>query len=96
MSPFREALKAAGHGEWVIEMISASGEVRLRKMNERALEVQLAIPASEDGIVLKAAASNGGLAQHALQRVLEQDRRPPRRTTTRVHLFIRRRLTGAP
>ena len=37
MSPFREALKAAGHGEWVIEMISASGEVRLRKINERAL-----------------------------------------------------------
>jgi hypothetical protein len=36
MSPFREALKAAGHGEWVIEMISASGEVRLRKINERA------------------------------------------------------------
>jgi hypothetical protein len=35
MSPFREALKAAGHGEWVIEMISASGEVRLRKINER-------------------------------------------------------------
>ena len=44
MSPFREALKAAGHGEWVIEMISASGEVRLRKINERALEVHLAIP----------------------------------------------------
>ena len=37
MSPFREALKAAGHGEWVIEMISASGEVRLRKINECAL-----------------------------------------------------------
>jgi hypothetical protein len=57
MSPFREALKAAGHGEWVIETISASGEVRLRKINERALEVHLAVPAStEDGIVLKAAA----------------------------------------
>jgi hypothetical protein len=59
MSPFREALKAAGHGEWVIEMISASGEVRLRKINERELEVHLAIvivPSTEDGIVLKAAA----------------------------------------
>ena len=57
MSPFREALKAAGHGEWVIETISASGEVRLRKINGRALEVHLAIPAStEDDIVLKAAA----------------------------------------
>ena len=57
MSPFREALKAAGHGEWVIEMISASGEVRLRKINERALEVHLAIaPSTEDGIVLQAAA----------------------------------------
>jgi hypothetical protein len=43
MSPFREALKAAGHGEWIIEMISESGEVRLRKINERALEVHLAI-----------------------------------------------------
>ena len=43
MSPFREALKAAGHGEWVIEMISASGEVRLRKINERALEVHLGL-----------------------------------------------------
>jgi hypothetical protein len=59
MSPFREALKAAGHGEWVIEMISASGEVRLRKINERELEVHTAIvivPSTEDGIVLKAAA----------------------------------------
>jgi hypothetical protein len=58
MSPFREALKAAGHGEWVIEMISASGEVRLRKINERALEVHAAIALSttEDGIVLRAAA----------------------------------------
>ena len=57
MSPFREALKAAGHGEWVIETISASGEVRLRKINEPALEIHLAIPAStEDGIVLQAAA----------------------------------------
>ena len=46
MSPFREALRAAGHGEWVIEMISASGEVRLRKINEGALEVQLAIAPS--------------------------------------------------
>ena len=56
MSPFREALKAAGHGEWVIET-TASGEVRLRKINERTLEVHLAILAStEDGIVLKAAA----------------------------------------
>jgi hypothetical protein len=65
MSPFREALKAAGHGEWVIEMISASGEVRLRKINECALEVHLALapsvhlaiaPSTEDGIVLTAAA----------------------------------------
>ena len=57
MSPFREALKATGHGEWVIEMISASGEVALRKIYERALEVHLAIaPSTEDGIVLKAAA----------------------------------------
>ena len=65
MSPFREALKAAGHGEWVIEMISASGEVRLRKINEWALEVPLAIapsvhlaiaPSTEHGIVLTAAA----------------------------------------
>ena len=57
MSPFREALKAAGHGEWVIETISASGEVRLRKITERALEIHLAIPASTaDSIVLKAAA----------------------------------------
>jgi hypothetical protein len=57
MSPFREALKAAGHGEWVIDAISASGEVRLRKINERALEVDLAIPPStRDSIALKAAA----------------------------------------
>ena len=56
MSPFREALKAAGHGEWVIETISASGEVRLRKINERALEVHLAILASTEDGVLKAAA----------------------------------------
>jgi hypothetical protein len=57
MSPFREALKAAGHGEWVIEMISPSGEVRLRRINERTLEVHLDIaPSTEDGTVLKAAA----------------------------------------
>ena len=56
MSPFREALKAAGHGEWVIEIISASGEVRLRKINECAPVVYLPIaPSTEDGIVLKAA-----------------------------------------
>jgi hypothetical protein len=57
MSPFREALKAAGHGEWVVEMILASGEVRLRKINERAPDVHLAIaPSTEDGIILTAAA----------------------------------------
>jgi hypothetical protein len=57
MSPFREALKAAGHGEWVIEMISDSGEVRLRKINERTPEVHSAIaPSTEDGVVLKVAA----------------------------------------
>lgn len=55
MSPFREALKAAGYGEWVIERISASGDVRLRKINERALEVGDS-SSTEDGIVLKAAA----------------------------------------
>jgi hypothetical protein len=55
MSPFRDALKAAGHGEWVIETIPASGEVRLRKINDRALEVHVAIaPSTEDGTVLKA------------------------------------------
>jgi hypothetical protein len=65
MSPFREALKAAGHGEWVIETISASGEVRLRKVDECALEAHLAIapsvhlaiaPSTEDAIVVSAAA----------------------------------------
>jgi hypothetical protein len=57
MSPFREALKATGHGEWVIETISASGEVRLRKINERTPEVHLESVASrEEGIVLEAAA----------------------------------------
>ena len=57
MSPFREALKAAGHGEWVIETISASGEVRLRKINDRAPDVQLAVaPLTLDDIVLKAVA----------------------------------------
>lgn len=57
MSAFREALKAAGHGEWVIEVIPASGEVRLRKINERTPKGHLPIaPSTEDGIVLKAAA----------------------------------------
>ena len=64
MSPFREALKAAGHGEWVIEMISASGGALTE--NQRvgvgvplaiAPSVHLAIaPSTEDGIVLTAAA----------------------------------------
>jgi hypothetical protein len=70
MSPFREALKAADHGEWVIEMISASGDVRLRKINERALEVYLAIASTQDGIILKAAAYDGGLVLTTTRRVL--------------------------
>ena len=57
MSPFREALKATGQGEWVIESISASGEVHLRKISERTLEVYLTIARlAKDGIVVKAAA----------------------------------------
>ena len=56
MSPFREALKAAGQGEWVVEAISTSGEVRLRTVKERVQDVRLATAPSEDGIVIKAAA----------------------------------------
>jgi hypothetical protein len=65
MSPFREALKVAGHGEWIVDAISTSGDVSLRKIKERGLEVRLPIGPSEvrlaiapfeDGIAIKAAA----------------------------------------
>jgi hypothetical protein len=57
MSPFREALKAAGHGEWAIETWTSSGDVCMRKVDGRATDARLAIPATTgEGIVLKAAA----------------------------------------
>jgi hypothetical protein len=72
MSPFREALKAAGHGEWVIEMISASGEVRLRKINERALEVHLAIaPSKRTASFLKLLLRTAGLSSQRLRCLVE-------------------------
>jgi len=56
MSAFREALKAGGHGEWIIETGSPSGEVRLRKVNERAADAEFVIAApTPDGISPKEA-----------------------------------------
>ena len=57
MSAFREALKSGGHGEWIIETFTASGEVSLRKVDERRIDLRL-VPRAEvdDSIVLKAVA----------------------------------------
>lgn len=57
MSAFREALKSGGHGEWIIETFTASGEVTLRKVEERKIDLRL-VPRAEvdDSIVLKAVA----------------------------------------
>ena len=57
MSAFREALKSGGHGEWIIEAFTASGEVTLRKVEERTIDVRLVTRAEvDDSIVLTAAA----------------------------------------
>lgn len=57
MSAFREALKSGGHGEWIIETFTASGEVSLRQVEERRIDLRL-VPRAEldDSIVLKTAA----------------------------------------
>jgi hypothetical protein len=56
MSAFREALQSGGHGEWIVEASTASGEVRLRKVQERKSDVRLEIAAdAEDTLVLQAA-----------------------------------------
>ena len=57
MSAFREALKSGGHGEWIVETFTASGEVTLRKVEERKVDVRLVTRAEVgDSIVLTAAA----------------------------------------
>jgi hypothetical protein len=57
MSAFREALKSGGHGEWIIETSTASGEVTLRKVDERRIDVRVEAPAAvDDRIDLKSAA----------------------------------------
>jgi hypothetical protein len=57
MSAFREALRSGGHGEWIVETFTASGEVTLRKVEERTIDARLVTPAAgDDRIVLKAAA----------------------------------------
>lgn len=57
MSAFREALKSGGHGEWIIEAFTASGEVTLRKVEELTTDVRLVTRAKvDDSIVLTAAA----------------------------------------
>ena len=57
MSAFREALKSGGHGEWIIETLSASGEVRLRKVEDRRLVDLRFVMAeeAEDRVLLRAA-----------------------------------------
>jgi hypothetical protein len=57
MSAFREALKSAGHGEWIIEAFTTSGEVTLRKIDERKIAVRLVTRAEvDDSIASRAAA----------------------------------------
>jgi len=56
MSAFREALKSGGHGEWIIEAFTASGEVTLRRVEERTDVRSVTRAEVDDSIVLTAAA----------------------------------------